>query len=315
MQTIDKELKTSKKITEMEFGVKQAIVGLSLENNDKALLKYFNFIADILPINEVAFAHIVPKFDLLYALFDQEHPVISGQHELNERLMNQFQSEIEQYIVDKPDLKISYQVEEGSPLDELLLLADDVYADLMVVGQKSSNQKHGILAKNVARGIKFNALVVPEQSVHSIKHILVPIDFSPYSIKALQTAINIKNQISDPVLITCIHVYELPGLAPYNFGKTEEAFRKIIHADRDAALHLFLSNYAPQEQNTIQKVLGVATIKGIAMDIYNYAQKNDVDFMVIGSKGHSMIARMMMGSVTEKLLSVNKTIPTMIIRK
>lgn len=45
-----------------------------------------------------------------------------------------------------------------------------------------------------------------------------------------------------------------------------------------------------------------------------YALATNIDFIIMGAKGHSKIKLLMMGSVAEGMLSSNKFLPTLIIR-
>ena len=49
--------------------------------------------------------------------------------------------------------------------------------------------------------------------------------------------------------------------------------------------------------------------------IKEYAEENEVDFIVMGAKGHSKVELLLLGSVTEKLLSINNSIPTLIVKE
>lgn len=296
------------------FQIDSALIGLGLKENDHQLLRYLNFFAAQIPIKSIDFVHVVPIFDLLTALFRKDHANLAGQYELNEHIVKHFEDQVKLDFKRSKASSIQYQIFEGDPLEEILSYADKAAADLMVIGQDATRRSHDILAKNMARNVKRNALIVPAKAKEGLSNILVAIDFSPYSIEALQTALSIRERLGSQVQITCIHIYELPGLSPHNFRKTEAQFREIMQEDRQAAMNLFLDNYAPSHKDQIQTALLTATIKGVAEDVYKYAQESDIDFIVIGSKGHSAVASLLMGSVTEGLMGINKSIATLIVR-
>lgn len=53
---------------------------------------------------------------------------------------------------------------------------------------------------------------------------------------------------------------------------------------------------------------------GISKYILEFGRKEKVDFIIMGAKGHSKVENLLMGSVTEKLLTINDSIPTLVIK-
>ena len=290
------------------------MAGLAIEEIDESMLKYLAFLSGKLPIEAAYFLHVVPRFELYRALFEKDTPVVAGGHIVSEALIKNMKAGIDRIFSEQPDIKISYDVREGDPLEELLKDVEEVDADLVIIGQKDSAEEHGILAKKLARSTKCNALVIPEKVRHSLKKILVPIDFSPHSIKALQAAISIRRQTKEPVEITCLNVYSFPDFASFNISRTRGQFQKMIEEDRMEAFEAFLNTYAPDDKDTIQKVLLQREMPWVPHYIKKYALENEADFVVMGAKGHSKVDLLLMGSVTEKFLTINKKIPTLIIK-
>ena len=46
----------------------------------------------------------------------------------------------------------------------------------------------------------------------------------------------------------------------------------------------------------------------------DYAYDKKADLIVMGAKGHSQVELLLMGSVTEKVLAVNESIPTLVVK-
>ena len=51
-----------------------------------------------------------------------------------------------------------------------------------------------------------------------------------------------------------------------------------------------------------------------AKQISAYSNDNQADLIIIGARGHTLLESLFMGSVTEKLLFHNTSIPTLVIR-
>jgi nucleotide-binding universal stress UspA family protein len=207
-----------------------------------------------------------------------------------------------------------FEVQKGNPLEELLKNADEVMTDLLVIGQKAGTNSHGILARNMARKVATHALIVPEKAQPKLSRILVPIDFSEYSVRALRMALSIQEAMSDEVSVEAVHVYEMPNLSIHKIPKTFEQFKRIVESDRREAFTHFMNTHLKDYQDQVKLHLMEQTGPGIVRFIMNFANENGADLIIMGAKGHSKVERLLLGSVTEKLCSVNDRIPVMVIK-
>jgi nucleotide-binding universal stress UspA family protein len=294
--------------------VKQLLMGLEMGGADEALLQYLDFISGIIPIKAGFFLHVVPEFDLLTPMFRKDVMPLSGVNILKETLMNRMGGEISRLLTDGQIKQVKYKVNEGSPLEELLKEAEGVTPDLVVIGQKRFANSHGILAKNLARKVVSNALVVPEQARRSLKTILVPIDFSPYSARALKAAVAINKRLDEPARILALNVYEMPNISAYMMSKTETEFRKMVEEDRMAAFEAFIATHLSEGDEYIEQKLVEKDRPGVAHYIMDYAKEQEADFIIMGARGHSNVELLLLGSVTENVLAGNKHIPTLVVK-
>lgn len=294
--------------------VDQLLMGLEMSGSDEALLRYLDFFTGIVPVKAGYFLHVVPPFDLLTNLYREEVMPLSGVSILRETLVNRMGGDISRLLTTGKIKDVQYQVVEGNPLEELLVTAKEQKPDLVVIGQKRYVNSHGILAKNLARRVAANALIVPEQSRRSLSTIVVPVDFSAHSARALQIAAGIADRSEDPVRIIAVNIYEMPNVSAYMLSKTEEEFRTMVEEDRTAAFDAFLATHAGAVQHEIEQKLIEKDRPGVAHYIMDYAMAEGADFIVMGAKGHSKIELLLLGSVTEDLLARNKHIPTLVVK-
>ena len=143
----------------------------------------------------------------------------------------------------------------------------------------------------------------------------MPIDFSTHSVKALHAAIGVAKQLIEPAQIICLNVFEMPSFASFNISKTREQFYQMVYDDRLEAFDVFLKNHAPEEKGRLQKVLLQKEMPWVPQYILEYANSNEIDFIVMGAKGHSKVELLFIGSVTEKLLMTNNSMPTLIVKE
>jgi nucleotide-binding universal stress UspA family protein len=103
-------------------------------------------------------------------------------------------------------------------------------------------------------------------------------------------------------------------MAETYIGKTREELQDIVEKDRMESFKLFLENYGADQAANVKTELIENKLGDIGTYIMDFAQDNEADMIVIGAKGHSRVERLLLGSVTERLLSENETIPTLVVK-
>lgn len=296
------------------FRVNQALIAMELGPTDEAMLEYVDFFTDQIPVKAAYFLHVLPKFDLFYAMYEKEAQSLISNFEINEDVLTRMEANIKELLADKQTVFVEVDVRDGDPLEELIKNAESIDADLAIIGQSSSTNRHGILAKNLVRKIDCNALIIPDKSRKQIFKILVPIDFSENATKALQTAVALSEQLDNKVEIVCLNVYEMPNVSVYRIQKTRDQFKRMLEEDRLAAFEAFIDTHAAAAKDHITTELIEKDLPGVASYLLEYVEANDIDFITIGAKGHSKVERLLLGSVTEKLMSLNDSIPCLIVK-
>ncbi len=306
---------TTKTITKKvvkAYSINQALVGLGLKEADASTLRYLNYFISQIPIMSADFMYVHPKHNLLTALYEKETQMLISKYSIDKCRKDQMKEEVKAALPNRKDIFIEYDIKEGDPLEEITKASQAINSDLIVIGQKAGASPHGILAKNLARSSTTNLLIVPQSAKTSITNILIPIDFSETSDKALELAIAIHKRLTKPAKITCLHVYDMPN---NNFFRDEAPWAEIkkdIERNLIDGFHVFLKNIADDYRQNIEIVLVERKISGTAYYITKYANKNEVDFMIMGARGHSKVHLLLMGSVTEAVIDLNDTIPTLI---
>jgi len=297
------------------FRIKDLMVALELGSSDEAVLNYIDFLSENIPIATAYFAHVLPRFDLYSQYYKKEAAGLISNYELNSEVIDSMRKQLEKRKLKANTLRLKLEVQEGNPLEKLLEEAADREVDMLVIGQHAGAGEHGVLARNLARKVSGNALIIPEKAKISLSKILVPVDFSKNSIQAFETALMIKERLGDKLEVEAVHVYEMPNLSIYKVQKTYDKLKKMVENDRRQAFHNFMENRFPAYLDKVNYVMIERESPGIARYIMNYAEEANFDMIIIGAKGHSRVERLLLGSVTEKLCALNQEIPTMIIRE
>lgn len=294
------------------FSVKEAVVGLALDLSDEPLLKYLNFLKGTIPFKSISFLHVIPNTRARLPLTVAPGTEASGEDEGEAFRMVSKKVRAIMPAVGATDMH--YFVDEGSPLEKLLALASEKKADTLVIGKKADTAAHGILSKNLIRQSKANVLVVPENAVAALRSIMVPVDFSENSVRALKTALSIKERIGDGVAVYAINVYQRPNLMSYKLNMTPDRFERNIQENHLKGFEKFMAEELPEYAGEVEPVLIWNDMPDVARHIMDNAREAGANLIVMGCKGHSRLELMLLGSTTEELLNINASIPVLVVK-
>jgi nucleotide-binding universal stress UspA family protein len=140
----------------------------------------------------------------------------------------------------------------------------------------------------------------------NIRHILVPVDFSPYSKPALQTAEELAAKFAAP--LTLYHVLEPAPLPVTDVGFIwDPAYQEMTNAAEKE-----LKDLAASVPPGISVKYAVET--GVPWDsIVNYAAAHSVDLIVMPTHGRSGLKHLWLGSVAERVVQ-HARCPVFVIR-
>ena len=115
-----------------------------------------------------------------------------------------------------PDIPIEWRIAKGNVIDGILGAADDVEAGLIVMGTHGrtgiTRFLLGSVAEKVVRHAPCSVLVArPHGDPPPFRHILVPVDFSEYSKRAVEEAGDLAGRTG--AMLTLMHVIELPPIS------------------------------------------------------------------------------------------------------
>jgi nucleotide-binding universal stress UspA family protein len=297
-----------------QTGVQDALVALARNETDEITLRYLSLIARVFPISAVHVVHVLPVFDALNALLEQEAQSVVSNYDFETDVRDQLKASLAAYFEAASAVPVDLSLVEGNPLEELLRLVEHKQADWLVVGKSSGAVVHGILIGNLVRKVHGNTLVVPEKSKLRLTRILVPVDFSPYSVRALQEAARLMAFLPESVQLIVVHLFSMPSIMPFMIHKTEEDIRELMEADRRGALADFIRNFAPEVAGRTILLAEASQEKNISARLLDLQRMHDADLIVMGARGHSKVQLLLMGSVTENLLLANESVPVLVVK-
>ncbi|MCB0661730.1 MAG: universal stress protein, partial [Saprospiraceae bacterium] len=213
----------------MPYEVNQAIIGISFNKEDQHLVEYFDYFSSAVKISSAFFVHVMPKIQLFDIYGNGDLPdALEGGTEINDDVVQKMELQVTSWFTGHYKMYVEYEARTGDPLEELITDTKELKADLLVTGKTSTRDWHGIITKNLIRRTVCNTLIIPEKAERRLTHILVPLDFSPNSIRAFQTALAIRKASPVPIKISCLHVYEIPNLNYYQINKSAKQVEELV---------------------------------------------------------------------------------------
>ncbi len=285
---------------------KVALVALDLTKMDDHLIRYTAMISKILQLERIFFVHVTrslhyPK-DLL-----KEYPGLL--EPLDDSIENEINAKVEHYFVES-EIETRCLVREGHPIEKILKLSKAKDANLIIMGRKNSLEGSGIVASKIARKCPCSLLLVTTNSSSSTDKLLVPVDFSHHSALAVNMALGIGKTSKGH--LEAIHVYGVP-VGYHKTGKSYDEFAAIMKTHSEKCYKTFIQEHGLPSDISCEYLL---TDNGKYPElIYDYAENNDIDLIIIGSKGRTGISAILMGSVAEKLVYIDSHIPVLIVKE
>lgn len=287
--------------------LKRWLVGLDLSLIDKSIVEYVAFLANLYHPEKIYFVNIQKKLDIP-ASIKQKFPELS--QPLDEKNKKEIKELVAKYFPNADAFDIEYKVVEGHPFDELNNWISIKNIDLFIAGRKKDLKGSSVLPHKVARKINVACLFVPEKPKLKLQEIFIPVDFSDNTNRAFKAALQIATKHESPTL-HILHAFYVPQ--GYRNTRFEEEVNEAMKDDATIAYNEFIKQY--DTQNIHLSPLFLKDNKSNPAEIIcESAQKRNADLIVIGAKGKSALASLLLGSVTEKIILKEAAIPVLIVR-
>ena len=196
---------SGKKHETKAFKSSKVLVGLDMTYMDTVLIRYLAFLKDTLQIQ-----HIILYHNIWFDTPDNGSELLSKLDKpLEEILTDKINSQAEEHL-DKDDFSIVITQSDDSA-KEIKITAQKEAIDLIVFGKKVSVSDTGYLVERVLyNNTNVDILLVPETAFYRLQKILVPLDFSKKSARALLKSISLSD--NRDIEVSCMHVYAVSNI-------------------------------------------------------------------------------------------------------
>lgn len=289
------------------------LTALDMTEMDQVILRTLKSMSASLKMEHIYFTHIVPDFS-----FPKEDELdfkkkFAPDKPLDEIVREGLHQTVEGFFPkgNTPDWELL--VVEGKAYHQLLHWTEVKNPDLVVVGKKKESQGSGITAKRLARNIKkAGILLINDEAPKEIQKVVVPVDYSENSARALKTAMEWRRQ--NPNLeVTAIYVIDYPPTGFYLNKEEFVGFNKMLLDTAQKSFKKFLDEHQIPKDLLTFKVLENSW-HNIAGAIKGHVQENTYDMLLIGAQGHSGFESFLFGSVTEHIVNEVSNLPVMVVR-
>ena len=269
---------------------------MNLDERDRYLIKYSGFISRMAKSKEILFVYVYDSFDIPEEI-RKIYPQLNAPPEA--MIKKQMEEIVDKHFNGHEDTVVTFKAMEGPRLGMLVSCTKDYDIDLLIVGhQPNHSTAADWLPEKLARKAFCSVLIIPDNTSVYFNKILVAVDFSDYSLNALDVgsafakAANLDN-------IYILNNYQVP--AGHNkTGKTYEEFAKIMLGYVKSKLRLALSKVD-------LKSVGIRPFfrndKNVVSSIREFSESLGAVLIVVGARGRSSnIAAILLGSITEGLI-------------
>ena len=195
-------------------------------------------------------------------------------------------------------------ITEGNPLATIAAEADRMAPDLVVLGARGESfLRQALVGSTAARLLRKSSarpvLVVKQAPHEDYRSVVITVDFSPASLRAIHMA----RQWAPGADLALLHAFELPFEAKLTIaGVDEGVIRQYIAQEAEVLrqrLHALAAEAGLKETEYTARVVHGDP----SQQIMTLEQEVDADLIVIGKHGAHIAEELLLGSVTKHVLA------------
>jgi nucleotide-binding universal stress UspA family protein len=282
------------------------MVGLDNSLMDKTAIQYTAFLAKVLRPEKIYFINVQKNLEVPDSV-KEKFPEL--RQPLDEKIKDALKDEVQKNFTNHDHFDIEYKVIEGNPFEELLHWIEIKNIDLLIVGRKKELKGSGVLPQKLIRKSSCSALFIPEKPNFRLEEIFVPLDFSEHSESAFEFALNLAKH-DEATTLHLQHIYHIP----YGYSQTrlEKDYSTALKEEATEQYNEMISKFDIDNAH-LSPIFHYDNQDRVAEIICETAHKRNADIIVLGAKGRNAFIAQMLGSVTEKILKTENSIPVMVV--
>jgi len=289
--------------------IKRVLVACDLTEMDETLVRYIAMLSNVISLDRVYFFNVMQDMELPEEIAKKYPDLMAPMDESTKKEI--------QYTIDEEagnQIKCEYEIKvtDGNRAEKILKWAKVKEVDLIVMGRKLQSNGEGIVSGKVVRLAPCSVILIPETLPERLSNVVVPIDYSKASKLAFEFALNLASNI-DGLKITCLNIYNVPT-GYHMSGKSFEEFAEIMMENSKMSFSKFINEYDTKGIK-IDAQYELDDHKNISKKIFKFSVSEKASAIVIGSKGRTQAAAILLGSIAEKLIKINSQLPLIVVKE
>ncbi len=290
------------------YSIKHLLVVIDLNEHDEVVYQYVNRMSRVVNFESVLFLHVADDLDVPKQLVEKYPGLITP---IDESLKGAIEKKIDLYEGIKNLKNIEIEVLDGAKLQTISKVVRDQDIDLLVINRSDTHDSEITFLQKLARTITCSIALIPPTIPEEINNLLVPIDFSKNSYMALQYALRISADRPD-MNILGLHILKMPS-GYFKTGLSYDEFAEELKKNAEQELTMFL------KENDINPSLfkmhyRLKKSDSIPYMINRFSFSNQIDAIVMGSRGRNTLSSFVLGSITEALIDRDQYLPLIVIK-
>ncbi len=191
----------------------------------------------------------------------------------------------------------------GGVVAEIVARAEAIDADLLVLGARGAGfLRHILLGTTAERLLRktLRPLLVVKQTAHeAYRRVLLPVDFSPWTLPAIDFA----RSVAPGAELVLVHACDVPFEGKMRIAGVDEVTMRLYRSEaRREALERMrrLMTDASLEPGAVPCIVQHGDPSPLILE---QEQEQDCDLIVMGKHGNSALEELLLGSVTKHVLA------------
>lgn len=283
--------------------LKKIALFVDLSEMDQLLLDYIKKLDDFFDFQELYLVHFIQMEGMSKEIIDLlpylEKPI--------DKLIEDEVRDTADNFFGRKNENIKIHIQPENDLESLLEWFDKQKFDLAILGLKAAHNGTGVFSKKIIRLVNCTTLFLPEASKPKFDKIVLPLDFSSYSDKVIKMSKELSQKAGSivyPVHAIKIGIQYFPFIGNADKIKTSMTKSAKTNFKKYQEKFPFLEDISILNDNK----------KQISEQLYDFAQENKADLIIIGHKGKTDESDLLIGNVAEKLISNDKDFPILVVK-
>ena len=246
------------------------------------------------------FVYAVPEASRTHALFPQiAHRTMTAFPAFARSATNAISERVEQ-LTNRSNVNV--EVDIGSPASIIVNIAEEMEADLVVIGAVEGDESDGRLGSIARRVIQHSPCpVLLARGAAKGGPIVVASDLSDPTFPTIVAGGVVASGMDEDLSV--MHVVDLPapmspvsqgGRLGFGYALTEREIKNLVEASRDR-LRAAMAQIGVQGQSFVEQGIPAPTVAGAA-------RRLEARLVVIGTEGRTNLSRMLLGGTAEQIL-------------